>query len=155
MTLEELGSVGEFVGALAVLVTLIYLAVQIHQHTKTVKAQINQARSDSFQQVQLALMNSDEMLEIAGKLKGEKPWDVSRLDSLDDIEKRRLRQYLIIQRDRADNLFYQNSLGLIEKEYYESQVAFNILTFGPFWQKMLGDFGRPSFSREIDRILSD
>lgn len=83
MTLEELGSVGEFVGALAVLVTLIYLAVQIHQHTKTVKAQINQARSDSFQQVQLALMNSDEMLEIAGKLKGEKPWDVSQLDSLD------------------------------------------------------------------------
>jgi len=83
LTLEELGSVGEFVGALAVLVTLIYLAVQIHQHTKTVKAQINQARSDSFQQVQLALMNSDEMLEIAGKLKGEKPWDVSQLDSLD------------------------------------------------------------------------
>ena len=83
MTLEELGSVGEFVGALAVLVTLIYLAVQIHQHTKTVKAQINQARSDSFQQVQLALMNSDEMLEIAGKLKGEKLWDVSQLDSLD------------------------------------------------------------------------
>ncbi len=83
MTLEELGSVKEFVGALAVLVTLIYLAVQIHQHTKTVKAQINQARSDSFQQVQLALMNSDEMLEIAGKLKGEKPWDVSQLDSLD------------------------------------------------------------------------
>jgi uncharacterized protein YdbL (DUF1318 family) len=83
LTLEELGSVKEFVGALAVLVTLIYLAVQIHQHTKTVKAQINQARSDSFQQVQLALMNSDEMLEIAGKLKGEKPWDVSQLDSLD------------------------------------------------------------------------
>jgi hypothetical protein len=83
LTLEELGSVKEFVGALAVLVTLIYLAVQIHQHTKTVKAQIHQARSDSFQQVQLALMNSDEMLEIAGKLKGEKPWDVSQLDSLD------------------------------------------------------------------------
>lgn len=34
MTLQELGSVGEFLGAIAVLVTLAYLAVQTRQNSK-------------------------------------------------------------------------------------------------------------------------
>ena len=38
MNWEAIGAVGETVGALAVLVTLVYLAVQIRQNTKAVQA---------------------------------------------------------------------------------------------------------------------
>jgi hypothetical protein len=38
MNWEAIGAVGETVGALAVLVTLVYLAVQIRQNTKAVRA---------------------------------------------------------------------------------------------------------------------
>ena len=38
VTLEDLGNVGEFVAAIATLITLIYLAVQIRQNTGSVKA---------------------------------------------------------------------------------------------------------------------
>lgn len=40
MTIAELGSVGEFVGSIVVLITLIYLAVQVRQNTRHVQAQM-------------------------------------------------------------------------------------------------------------------
>ena len=39
MTITELGSLGEFIGALAVLVTLIYLVLQIRQNTQSIRSQ--------------------------------------------------------------------------------------------------------------------
>ena len=47
MTLSDLGNIGEFVGALAVLVTLAYLALQIRQSSATTRAQIRQSLADS------------------------------------------------------------------------------------------------------------
>ena len=38
MTIQELGSIGEFVAAIATIATLAYLALQIRQNTKTVRA---------------------------------------------------------------------------------------------------------------------
>ena len=40
MTISELGSLGELIGSIAVLVTLIYLAVQVRQNTRHVQAQM-------------------------------------------------------------------------------------------------------------------
>ena len=40
MTISELGAIGEFLGSIAVLITLIYLAVQVRQNTRHVKAQM-------------------------------------------------------------------------------------------------------------------
>ena len=39
MSLEQLANIGEFVSGIAVLVSLIYLAIQIRQNTKSVRAQ--------------------------------------------------------------------------------------------------------------------
>ncbi len=38
MNLDLLGNIGEFIGGLAVIVTLIYLAFQVRQGTKTLRA---------------------------------------------------------------------------------------------------------------------
>ena len=38
MTIQDLGSIGEFVAALATVATLIYLAVQIRQNTRSLRA---------------------------------------------------------------------------------------------------------------------
>ena len=37
MTLEQLGNVGEFVAAIATLITLVYLAIQIRQNSRTIR----------------------------------------------------------------------------------------------------------------------
>ena len=40
MTIAELGAIGEFVGSIVVLITLIYLAIQVRQNTRHVQAQM-------------------------------------------------------------------------------------------------------------------
>ena len=46
MTLGELGSLGEFLAAIATLATLIYLAVQIRQNTLATRAASHHAITD-------------------------------------------------------------------------------------------------------------
>jgi hypothetical protein len=45
MTLENLGNLGEFLGAVGVIVTLVYLAVPIRENTRMMRANIRQARA--------------------------------------------------------------------------------------------------------------
>jgi hypothetical protein len=40
MTIAELGAIGEFIGSIAVLITLAYLAIQVRQNTRHVQAQM-------------------------------------------------------------------------------------------------------------------
>jgi heme/copper-type cytochrome/quinol oxidase subunit 1 len=47
MNWEAIAAIGELIGAVAVVVTLIYLAAQIRHNTKTTKAATRQAISDS------------------------------------------------------------------------------------------------------------
>ena len=46
--LEELGNLGDFIGGVAVLVTLIYLSIQIRQNTAQVKIGSEIARADTY-----------------------------------------------------------------------------------------------------------
>ena len=48
MTLENLGNIGEFVGALAVVLSLIYLAVQIRQNTHQIEENTEVTRVTSL-----------------------------------------------------------------------------------------------------------
>jgi hypothetical protein len=41
---QLLGNYGEFVGAIAIVGTLVYLAVQVRQNTRMMRASIRQAR---------------------------------------------------------------------------------------------------------------
>ena len=54
MTLADLGNLGEFIASIGVLITLIYLAIQIRQNTAATRIQIRQAISEA----QFANINS-------------------------------------------------------------------------------------------------
>jgi hypothetical protein len=53
MTLQDLGDLGDLIGGIAVVVTLIYLAVQVRQNTALITAQTVQASVDATQRVLL------------------------------------------------------------------------------------------------------
>ena len=60
MTLEDLGNLGDFLGGIAVIVTLIYLVVQIRQNTKLLRKSAEQMiRSDSTAVVSLAAQSPE------------------------------------------------------------------------------------------------
>ena len=53
MTLQNFGDLGDLIGGIAVVITLIYLAVQIRQNTALITAQTVQASVDATQRVLL------------------------------------------------------------------------------------------------------
>ena len=63
MTIFELGALGEFVGAFAVIATLIYLATQIRQNNIIARAQARQALLDTFSAGNWDLARDTELLK--------------------------------------------------------------------------------------------
>ena len=63
MTLQDLGSIGEFVAAIATLATLAYLALQIRQNTGAPRAQTTAAVASEMQRNLLALAECDALAQ--------------------------------------------------------------------------------------------
>jgi hypothetical protein len=64
MTIEELGSIGEFVGSVAVLITLIYLATQVRQGNVASLVQSNQAINKKYSDFMKALYTNQDVLDV-------------------------------------------------------------------------------------------
>lgn len=64
MTIQDLGAIGDLVGGIAVVVTLIYLAIQIKQNTKVNASLIRQNFYDATQQQMLHAVESPGFNEL-------------------------------------------------------------------------------------------
>ena len=58
MTLEDLGNLGDFVGGLAVIATLLYLAIQIRQNTRILRTSAERA-ADPIAAMTLSAQNAE------------------------------------------------------------------------------------------------
>ncbi len=70
-TIQDLGAAGEFVGAIGVVVTLIYLAYQIRQNTiqleqstHTARAAAQNASNTALRETRASIFESEEMAEV-------------------------------------------------------------------------------------------
>ena len=59
MTLQDLGSIGELVGGVAIIVSLLYVGIQIRQGTKATQAATNQAFSAQYSEQILQITRED------------------------------------------------------------------------------------------------
>jgi hypothetical protein len=64
MSLDALGNIGDFVGGLGVVITLIYLAVQIRQNTATVRASGSASHNDGFNSVFLLFSQDKDARDV-------------------------------------------------------------------------------------------
>ncbi len=55
MDIMELGAIGELVGGVAVIATILYLAIQVRQNAMETRAASSQALTDSYNQVNLVI----------------------------------------------------------------------------------------------------
>jgi hypothetical protein len=60
MTIEQMGSIGEVIGGIAVLVTLIYLAIQMRQNTQMMRAAAHHSVNELGVHINLALGTDPE-----------------------------------------------------------------------------------------------
>ena len=61
---QLLGNYGEFVGAIGVIVTLVYLAAQIRQNTQVVRSATLQASTEAINEINLAVATDSELVRI-------------------------------------------------------------------------------------------
>jgi hypothetical protein len=112
MSLEDLGNIGEFVAAVAVVVSLIYLAVQIRQNTKTTRVQI-------FQQLSL---HSAEELQATGRNPHATRLFVAGLPGRDNLSEEEQGQFDFLIMGIFtffENLHYQYLSGMLEEELWQ------------------------------------
>lgn len=160
MSFQDWGAIGEVIGALAVVATLIYLAKQIRMNThamdesrKLALAQTYQMRSDALQAMLVQAADSDYIGPIIIKLtEFGYPENVSALDALSDAERRRFRMWQIAQQTHWDNMHYQYQQGYLDKEYYEDAFKERVVRLAPTWKALGISGGRRSFLAEIERL---
>ena len=162
MTIIELGALGELVGAVAVVATLVYLAVQIRQNTRSMEeskrlalAQTYQMRADALQSMLVRAADSQYIGPLITKLTQQGyPEDVSALDRLSPEERGRFRQWQIAQQTHWDNMFYQYQQGFLDEEYYCDSFRERVARLAPTWKALGVSGSRKSFTDEVERLLA-
>ena len=163
MSMIELGALGEFLGAIAVVATLVYLAKQIRQNTHAMEeskrlalAQAYQVRADSLQHMLVEAAESNHIGPIITKLTSAGyPEDITSLDELSPLERGRFRQWQIAQQTHWDNMFYQYQQGYLDEEYYRDSFRERVARLAPVWKALHVTGSRGSFKAEIERILAE
>jgi len=162
VTIMELGALGEFLGSIVVLATLVYLSVQIRQNTRSMDenkklalAQTYQMRSDALQMMLVQAADSEYIGPIITKLTNAGyPEDIGALDQLSKDQRGRFRQWQIAQQTHWDNMFFQYQQGFIDEEYYRDSFRERVRRLAPTWKALNVGGARSSFAAEIDNILA-
>jgi hypothetical protein len=121
MSLEDLGNIGEFVAAVAVVLSLIYLALQIRQNTmqitqntKTVRSATFRGATQLFTQFMARLSESPELAAIVVKA------NESQSD-LDPAQRLQFDSYAMEVFTIYEDLFFQAKDEMLDPEFWSSR----------------------------------
>ena len=162
---ELLGNYGEFISAIAVVATLIYLAAQVRQgkaateaNTQALEesrrlalAQTYQARAEVLDSRLTQMATTGELATyLFQSLSGE-----IDVDGLSDERSARLRLYSFSVMNWFDNMYYQYQQGYLEEDFYQSSFKNGVRLNGPLWIKWNQLQGmRQAFQDEVQEILA-
>ena len=145
MTLEELGNIGEFVGAIATVATLAYLALQIRQNSRIIRAQTRANIGTTTSEV---IFRQAENLDIVRSL-----LKIQAGKELSPEEELQLRMVATATFRHWENVYYQYRQGLYDSVEFEAhRKTWNRLAvegwLGHFWNQL-----RPNFSAELQALV--
>ncbi len=115
MSFEELGGIGEFIGALAVLASLVYLATEIRRNTKATRLATLQSTLSTVQQVFDAPARDAELTRII------RLGMVDRSQLTED-ESARLGFWLGSVLRQAENTFVQHRAGMLDDQSWAARA---------------------------------
>jgi hypothetical protein len=152
MNWEALGAIGEIVAAIAVLVTLGYLAAQIRQNTKVVRLTAYDSVVTTGVEVRRSLYENEEVtgLYVRG---------LSDCDQPSELEQTRFRLLMLgVMQAFQVQYFDMAESGLYPDAWAASRHALRRILGQPggarFWDSNKHEFP-PNFVQEVDRVLSE
>ncbi len=150
MDWEAIGAIGEVLGALAVVATLGYLAVQIRQNTKAVRIQTYQAIMDSSNRLadSLASQNVDDVYR-----KGRK--------DPQGCTPEEWAQFVLIAGQVVnlyEGLFLHHQSGAIDDDFFRNRwMTFRRIINQPgfrlMWTEKMDAYYASSFNSAVDSLL--
>jgi len=152
MTLEQLANIGELVGGLAVVASLIYLAIQIRQNTEIVKGATLSTNTQNWTNL-IANATQPEMAEahVAGALGN------------DDIDIKQFTQFFYFCRimfAAFEDQYYQYRHGSMDEEIYfgyERSLQAQVLLFPGYqmyWEISKEEFSS-NFRKRVDMLIAE
>ena len=148
MNWEAIGAIGELVGAIAVFITLLYLAAQIRQNSRAVK---NSA-------AQTLLSEANASLRVASSDPGTARAVIlgqTLFDDLSEAERAQFIVWIFAWMRTIEQAYFQYVQGNIEEEIWEGQVAhLRQVIHAPPVSKWWS-FRRTFFSRRFQNFMDE
>jgi hypothetical protein len=148
MTILELGALGEFIASMAVVITLVFLTIQMRQNTQIVKANALQAWVSAANTPLAAVQNNDStMVAVVDGLTGSA-----------DLNKYNWVQYgawLQQMMYAAQATYFMHTAGAIPKDVYEAELdrAAEIVTM-PSGKQWWEAGARSQFAAEFVKAIN-
>lgn len=152
MNLQDLGAMGELVGGIAVVITVIYLALQIRHGISGYKSHAILEITHHFSNLQLEIAKSELLLEAWYKAEKREP--------LNPMEQRCVLGLVSSWFIGFENMHTQYRNNMMEKSDYDARrpIFATFMTFtGVYdWWKTLGRFQHPpEFVADVEQALKD
>ena len=135
MNLQELASIGEFVGGLAVLVTLIYLAIELRSNTKTLKAEVNNTTYIGWSEFNTMMSQHPDREVIARAFNPQESFE--NFDPIDQFTVACVARTMI---QKFSASFFQYKAGILGAENWTSYMTycksvFSLPVFATWWKE--------------------
>lgn len=111
MNIEVMANYADVIGGTAVLISLIYVGLQIRSNTKSSLSQTNMAAHESLANISLAIGTDAQLASLVRK-------GLLNFDALSEDEKFQFLTMLTSLYRRYENVYYQNKKGLLENELW-------------------------------------
>jgi hypothetical protein len=151
VSLQDLGSIGEFVAAIATIATLAYLAVQVRQNTRALRSSTFQGIAEDMSRTTEAIATHPELSALMVKAS-------SGLEHLTPEERVRYDFAFLMVFRRLEAVYVQAQLGSIEQEmttgFENSAIPTLLGPGGSEWWKQAKSGFSARFSAHVDAQLA-
>ena len=152
MDITTLAAWGEFLGGVAVVVSLVYLASQIRQNSRLLQVSATVAMETSENLSINAVLHEPSLAQI---------WTIetAEFDSLPEVEQARLSAFVSMQIATFHRNYYFKKDGVVRDEVWKAHRRLTGSLLRPAWTQKVWSDSRLAFSDEfgefVDRLIRE
>jgi hypothetical protein len=148
MDITTLAAWGEFLGGIAVVVSLVYLASQIRQNSRLLQVSATVAIANSERLTTSAVLDEPSLVRM---------WTIETADfeSLPEIEQARLSALVTMQISTLQQNYYFQKDGVIKDEVWKAQIRFFASLFRRAWLQKIWSDARFAYSDKFGDFMDN
>lgn len=155
MKLEKLSALSEIVSSIAILITLIYLAIQTNQNTEQMRQNAEATKASTRQQ-----MLGTDMAFLRDILENPEIVSLQYKAKLSDAEKAKVAaQYTMFLRQRENNWIQYKNGALDELSWHSMKSTINVIAHQPnfhlYWRNLSKTNNAMGFAPALVELIDD